>query len=112
MQGKKLSPMSGAPDSSLERRWPQCLDDLELRITVVSAKVGKITKKHPNPTIEPKLSASKTAALGSFNVTKHRGHRFGHGRQRHRRHLLGDEGDATSRIFLWRVPAGIRRVPA
>jgi PKD repeat protein len=38
-------------------------------ITVVSAKVGKATKKHPNPTLKLKLKASKTAALGPFNVT-------------------------------------------
>jgi hypothetical protein len=38
-------------------------------ITVVSAKVGKVTKKHPNPTIKLKLSASKTAPIGTYNVT-------------------------------------------
>jgi hypothetical protein len=38
-------------------------------VKVVSAKVGKPTTTHPNPTITLKLSASKTAAHGPFNVT-------------------------------------------
>jgi hypothetical protein len=38
-------------------------------VTVVSAKVGKPTKKHPNPTLKVKLSATKTAVTGPINVT-------------------------------------------
>ena len=38
-------------------------------ITVVSVAVGKVTKHHPSPTLKLKLSASKTATLGPFNVT-------------------------------------------
>ena len=38
-------------------------------VTVVSVKVGKVTKKHPNPTLKLKLSVSKTAAAGPFSVT-------------------------------------------
>ncbi|MGO8872574.1 MAG: hypothetical protein ACLQPH_14445 [Acidimicrobiales bacterium] len=38
-------------------------------VTVVSVQVGKVSKKHPNPTLKVKLSASKTAALGPFDVT-------------------------------------------
>ncbi len=38
-------------------------------ITVISAKVGRVTKKHPHPTLKLKLKASRTAALGPFDVT-------------------------------------------
>jgi hypothetical protein len=38
-------------------------------VTVVSAKVGKASKKHPHPTIKLKLKAAKTAALGPVDLT-------------------------------------------
>ena len=38
-------------------------------ITVVSVKAGKVSKKHPNPTLKLKLKASATAPLGPVSVT-------------------------------------------
>ena len=38
-------------------------------ITVVSVQAGKVSKKHPNPTLKLKLKASATAPLGPVNVT-------------------------------------------
>ena len=38
-------------------------------VTVISVKVGKVSKKHPHPTLTVKLAAGKTAALGPCNVT-------------------------------------------
>jgi anti-anti-sigma regulatory factor len=38
-------------------------------ITVTSAKLGKVTRAHPNPTITLRLTASATAAVGPVSVT-------------------------------------------
>ncbi len=38
-------------------------------VTVVSVKVGKASKKHPNPTLKLKLSVAKDTPAGSFSVT-------------------------------------------
>jgi hypothetical protein len=38
-------------------------------ITITSAKLGKVTRAHPNPAITLKLKVSATAALGPVNIT-------------------------------------------
>jgi hypothetical protein len=68
-QGKKLSTTVSGTGFDPSAGSPGAWTTSNPGITVVSAKVGKVSKKHPNPTIKLKLSASKTAALGPFSVT-------------------------------------------
>jgi fibronectin-binding autotransporter adhesin len=68
-QGKKLATVVSGTGFDSSADSPSAWTTSNPGITVVSAKVGKVTKKHPNPTIKLKLSATKTATLGAFNVT-------------------------------------------
>jgi hypothetical protein len=68
-QGKKLTTVVSGTGFDSSADVPSAWTVSNPGITVVSAKVGKVSKKHPNPTIKLKLSASKTATLGPFNVT-------------------------------------------
>jgi hypothetical protein len=38
-------------------------------VTVISVKAGKVSAKHPNPTLKVKFAATATATLGSVSVT-------------------------------------------
>jgi hypothetical protein len=68
-QGKKLSTIVSGTGFDSSASSPGAWTISNPGVTVVSAKVGKVSKKHPSPTIELKLAATKTAALGPFNVT-------------------------------------------
>jgi PKD domain len=68
-RGKKLSTVVSGTGFDTSANHASAWTVSNPGVTVVSAKLGKASKKHPHPTIKLKLSASKTAALGSFNVT-------------------------------------------
>ena len=68
-QGRKLTTKVSGTGFDTSANTPTAWTTSNPGITILSAKLGKPSKKRPNPTITLKLKVSATAATGPVNVT-------------------------------------------